>query len=1066
MFKKQVINVIAFLIIQTFLLSGVSQAVEGVMEKDCLSPALQIGAKNFQDNAFLSLGKERHVEIFVQELREHLEEMKSVLQQLDDLMDFPVRALPWSIENCVGEIDEIYKEMATAYNALLKKVDDGKNKNLVDTISEGAGFWVLAGPIFSLQVALQTDTRLDIKQLEEGRSTLKDEIGSLERSLSWLEQVIFSSMQLTMDLDPQDRRLLESLGENYGMLRKTKQGFPEVKAVLRYVFKKGGFRAMDEVKQKLESGLCFSGPFLEPVFMYGDYIMLSNQPGFINSELGQRDEGKYLLPEEDAVLTFLSTLTNTLKEIKQEIGSIKTQSTLHEKKNNTSQLIEISESLGRIVQGSQTPVTNSFSLIRIDRHLEAIVSAQSKLLEGNILQSVKQAEFIKQLSIETISGIWADDFLTAMNAEDSLDPLDELIAMMEKMVLDIKEAVMSGEFYRFWFKEKENAGLVANLIKEDAAIVFESLGPADEKTIELLENRLDTMRVVRRLDEEARLILGYLIDRGQVKQAIELNAMIEKGLVRAGPFKRVVSVYDGHILISDAPAILNRLRAEQSISFQNLLSEHTRQSIELYQQMGAVLAELEVLMGQENILPSSAQFIFEKGNTIQAKIRAIDFELLNYSSIEELRGRIDLSRKRMNAVYEARQRQLIKDGLGTRPLDKEKVLLGIALLQQRIKNIVADNKELAARLENESKINSPAEIRQAQSLFRLSQQDKLHEIKILGAQDIGDAILNDPKKFGFILENDPLLNEGTGALEGSVAHNPFAITEDTVDYRYLRSDKFDFDKFFDSLGIEENDFTIYRYLRALDKHLPGIIGATKKLLEDEKNKADHYIVLGRGGDLIYWTMKYFLNTEKDSQCHLIDFSRYGFDCLKFAQEHPDAFSRYIEELGIEKSESIIIIDEFTTSGYFLPGVENLFKSIGYEKVRQVDIAHDVVQKARDYWGFNIQEIDTLYDAMSWLGESYNAGRNFEVQVNDEKWQYVYADWGSSNITKIKKNGKYLGWLNRAMLYRYLIENQPEMRLAQENSGKVESDILLQKIDQKDIRQIKYDSFIETIESAI
>ena len=221
-----------------------------------------------------------------------------------------------------------------------------------------------------------------------------------------------------------------------------------------------------------------------------------------------------------------------------------------------------------------------------------------------------------------------------------------------------------------------------------------------------------------------------------------------------------------------------------------------------------------------------------------------------------------------------------------------------------------------------------------------------------------------------------------------------------------------------------------------------------------------------GKPLIYWTLNYFLGAESSSKCHLIDFSRYGFDCLAFAKKNPEAFSNFINSLGIKKNESIIIIDEFTTSGYFLPGTKDLFNLIGYHNARQIDMAHDIALKRLNYWSTNQQEIDKMSDAMEWLGISYNSGRTFKVEIKDKKWQYSYQNWGSSNITMIRKNGQYLGWLNRAILYRYLIKTQPEISVTKKNTDNFNSDVFLQKENTKSIENNKLILNLNRIESAI
>ncbi|MFH2145819.1 MAG: hypothetical protein ABII75_07335, partial [Candidatus Omnitrophota bacterium] len=327
-----------------------------------------------------------------------------------------------------------------------------------------------------------------------------------------------------------------------------------------------------------------------------------------------------------------------------------------------------------------------------------------------------------------------------------------------------------------------------------------------------------------------------------------------------------------------------------------------------------------------------------------------------------------------------------------------------AKMTQRLRDIAGESKRI-------SKLCSSL-------AFSVYRDRKLHRLRLLGAEDIIEALERLPHKYSFILEEDPFLNDEQFWRDEEKAKQIIDSDNDLND----------------TFGTSYGD--VYRYLEGLENHIPEIYEAAVDLfimsnrIFDRYDTPAQYVFLGRATDLIYWATKFMFKERIFSEYHLLDFTHHGgmTNCLDLGWDNPEALDEYLEKIGLSKGTKTFLIDEFGASA-FLHSTVSLFESLGYEDVNGINIAEDIAKGSLDSEDYDMP----LFRAMSWLADEYNSGRIFEVTIENGKWTYKYGhEFSNSLLVTIKKNGKYLAWLNRLALYRRLIEREKAMHsLAQE-----------------------------------
>ena len=305
--------------------------------------------------------------------------------------------------------------------------------------------------------------------------------------------------------------------------------------------------------------------------------------------------------------------------------------------------------------------------------------------------------------------------------------------------------------------------------------------------------------------------------------------------------------------------------------------------------------------------------------------------------------------------------------------------------------------------------------------FSLYKDRKLHRLRLLGADDIIEAGERLPHKYSFILDEDPFLNDEQFWKDEEKAKQITAADKDLNEI------------------LETSYGDAYKYLVELERRMPKIYDAAtdlfihSNLLFEKYDTPAQYVFLGRATDLVYWATKFMFKERIFSEYHLLDFTHHGgmTNCLNLGLENPEALDKYLQKIGLNKNEKVIIIDEFGAST-FLHNTVSLFESLGYEDVNGINISEDIAKGTRDPKDYNMD----MFSAMSWLADDYNPGRIFEVKIEDGRWTYEYRhDFSNSISLTINRNGKYLAWLNRLVLYRHLIEREKQMRVMAEEMKK-------------------------------
>ncbi|MBU1784120.1 MAG: hypothetical protein KKG95_02090 [Candidatus Omnitrophica bacterium] len=265
----------------------------------------------------------------------------------------------------------------------------------------------------------------------------------------------------------------------------------------------------------------------------------------------------------------------------------------------------------------------------------------------------------------------------------------------------------------------------------------------------------------------------------------------------------------------------------------------------------------------------------------------------------------------------------------------------------------------------------------------------IERLKTLGARGIISAIKRAPGKYSFILD-DPFLNDDS-------------FWDDRAGVKRIIDSKTGLKDLF---GIS-NEYNLSEYFFKLKETIPHILSLSTRLLHDEKFSKAKFVCLGRGAEMFYYAMRHLLGEEGRDRVQLLDFSRWGPDCLEVAGENKKAFEDYlVKSLGLSLEDKVVIVDEFSSTESFPLFVKELFESIGFKKAYGIDVAHQICGKPSDDAD---EPFSKEYHAMNWLADSYNSGRSFRVMIKDGKWEYVYDhDISSCLQFCITQNGKYLG----------------------------------------------------------
>ncbi len=275
-------------------------------------------------------------------------------------------------------------------------------------------------------------------------------------------------------------------------------------------------------------------------------------------------------------------------------------------------------------------------------------------------------------------------------------------------------------------------------------------------------------------------------------------------------------------------------------------------------------------------------------------------------------------------------------------------------------------------------------------------------LKKLNVPELVEAVEAYPEKYSFILE-DPFLNDTE-------------FWEDSRNVDEIMNTDVGPDEIF---GLTRGDGADVReYFKYLEEHIPAVVKIAKERLHNPYYSKAKFVFMGRGADMLYWAMRSLVAGGHEDKFYLLDFSggKDTQDCLEFANKNIRKFKEYLGSIGFKEKDKIVIVDEMSTRGRFARETAELFKNIGYIYADPLSLSVEIEAGAYS------DTKKVLGDALYWLGEYYISGRVFSVDIIEGAWAYRYDhSRGSNRKFSITKNGKYFAWMNRKVLYQYLLK---------------------------------------------